>query len=75
MRHMSVAISTWLGVGFAENGKIHWHELYIAILAGAFFPTLIAFLSKGIPMKNSDVEDTDEQTIPTKDTETKQSGN
>ena len=49
MRHTGVALTTWAGTGLVEQGRVNLHSLWIAFLAGAFFPTLAAFMSAGLP--------------------------
>ncbi len=65
MRHMSVALATWLGQGIVE-GKINWNSMWVALVAGAFFPTLILFLGKGIPTSEDDLKDETETKVETK---------
>lgn len=58
MRHTGVALSTWAGLGISE-GKINWHSCWIAFLSGAIIPGITAFLSKGIPQKDDDLDSID----------------
>lgn len=42
-RHIGTAGMTWLGLGL-NNGKVDWHDLWIALLTGAILPTVFTFL-------------------------------
>lgn len=59
LRHMSVALATWLGTG-VNNGQIDWGDLWAALVAGAIIPTVIAMCKKGIPASESDIENEEE---------------
>lgn len=60
-RHIGTAGMTWLGLGF-KDGRVEWHNLWLALLTGAVMPAVFTFLQT-TPVPDND-EVTNETTPP-----------